>query len=91
MRFTWDARKASANARKHGVTFEEAATVFADPLASIVDDTAHDDRALILGDSIMQRLLVVVFSEIDEREIRIISARRATKRERRSYEETQGS
>ena len=91
MRFTWDARKASANVRKHAITFEEATTVFADPLALIVDDAAHADRALIVGESIIQRLLVTVFAEINEQEIRIISARRTTKRERRSYEENEGA
>ncbi len=89
MRFSWDPSKARANVRKHGVTFEEAATVFADPLALIVDDTVHTDRSLIIGESIVQRILVAVFVEIADDETRLISARRATKHERRSYEQDQ--
>ncbi len=69
MRFSWDPSKARANVRKHGVTFEEAATVFADPLALIVDDTVHADRSLIIGESIVQRILVAVFVEITDDEI----------------------
>lgn len=87
MRFTWDLRKATANVRKHGVTFEEATTVFADPLALIVEDATHADRVLVIGESVMRRVLVTVFVELDAEQIRIISARRATKHERRSYEE----
>ena len=73
--------------RKHGVTFEEAATVFADPLALIVEDARHAERALIVGESVLGRLLVTVFIEVKGDEVRIISARRATKHERRRYEE----
>ena len=87
MRFTWDPRKAAANERKHGVTFEEAVTVFADPLAIVVADTCHADRELIVGESSLGSLLVTVFAEIKEDEVRIISARCATKCERRRYEE----
>ena len=90
MRFTWDPPKARANVRKHGVTFEEATTVFADPLALIVTDTAYSDRSLIIGESIVRRILVAVFVEIADDEIRLISARRATRHERRSYEQGQG-
>ena len=85
VRFTWDPRKAAINLRKHGVTFEEATTVFGDPLALIVEDSADPDRALIIGESVVQRVLVTVFLEVHEQAIRIISARRATKRERRRY------
>ena len=53
----WDPRKASANERKHGVTFEEATTVFADPLALIVEDALHVDRAHIIGESGRRRIL----------------------------------
>jgi len=77
--------KAEMNLRKHGVTFEEATTVFGDPLALIVEDAADPDRALIVGESVVQRILVTVFLEVHEDEIRIISARRATRRERRRY------
>ena len=87
MRFTWDSRKASANVRKHGVTVEEAATVFADELALIAEDALDPARALIIGESAGRRILVTVFVEIHARQIRIISARRATSHERRRYEE----
>ena len=63
MRFSWDARKAAANHRKHGVTFEEATTVFADPLALIVGDPMHADRGVIIGESALRRTLVTVFAE----------------------------
>jgi hypothetical protein len=85
VRFTWDPGKAALNLRKHGVTFEEATTVFGDPLAFIVEDAVDPDRALIIGESVMRRMLVTVFLEVHEGEIRIISARRATSRERRRY------
>ena len=90
VRFTWDPPKARANVRKHGVAFEEATTVFADPLALIVNDTAYSDRSLIIGESIVRRILVAVFVEIADDEIRLISARRATRHERRFYEQGQG-
>jgi uncharacterized protein len=87
--FAWDAQKAAENLKNHGVAFDEAVTVFADPLASIFDDPDHSDdehRELIIGHSAEQRLLVVSFIE-RERRTRIISARRATARERKDYEE----
>jgi uncharacterized DUF497 family protein len=87
VRFAWDPRKAAANFRKHGVTFEEATTVFMDPLALIVDDMRHPERALIIGESALRRVLVTVFIEGGEEETRIVSARRATRQERRRYEE----
>jgi uncharacterized DUF497 family protein len=87
VRFTWDPRKAASNARKHGVTFAEAATVFADPLALSVEDALDPARALLIGISARMRILVAVHTEIDEDTIRIISARRATSLERRHYEE----
>ena len=86
--FEWDAAKATVNARKHGVTFEEAATVFGDPLAMLMPDPAHSDdeqRYVVLGLSRRQQLLVVAFLERPPR-TRIISARRATHQERRRYE-----
>ena len=86
MRFSWDARKAAANHRKHGVTFEEATTVFADPLA-LIGDPMHADRGVIIGESALRRTLVTVFAERSASETRIISARRATRNERRRYEE----
>ncbi len=87
MNFTWDPKKAIANLRKHCITFEEAATVFSDPLALIVTDDSHRDRAILIGESIGLRILLVVFLEIDGQDIRIISARRATGHERKRYEE----
>jgi len=87
--FEWDQRKADANLRKHGVSFEEASTVFGDPLSVTISDPAHstnEDRFVIMGASHERRLLVVVHADRRGR-IRIVSARRATKRERKGYEE----
>ena len=83
----WDGRKADPNARKHGVTFDEAATVFADPLAVIVGDEGHPENARLIGESIASRVLLVVFVESARDALRIVSARRATRNERRRYEE----
>ena len=79
--------KADRNARKHGVTFEEAATVFSDPLALIIEDESHHENARIIGESLAARILLVVFVERDGDLVRLISARRATRHERRRYEE----
>jgi uncharacterized DUF497 family protein len=90
--FEWDEDKAASNQKKHRVTFEEAATVFADPLAAIFDDEAHSEeeqREIIIGHSDENRLLLVSFTE-RAGAVRIISARRATKKERQDYEENQG-
>lgn len=87
--FEWDPRKAESNARNHGVTFDEASTVFGDPLALLMPDPDHslsEERYLVLGLSNRRRLLVVAFAERAPR-TRLISARRATRRERRRYEE----
>ena len=87
--FEWQASKAEANFRKHGVGFGEALPVFADPLARIFDDPDHsadESREVIVGHSTRQRLLIVSFTERG-RKVRIISARRATKRERHDYEQ----
>jgi uncharacterized protein len=87
--FEWDAKKAQENFKKHGVAFEEALTVFADPLASIFDDPDHsgkERRELITGHSVQQRVLIVSFTDRGRR-TRIIGARKATARERRDYEE----
>ena len=83
----WDGHKAELNARKHGVTFEEAATVFSDPLALIIEDESHPENARIIGESIAARILLVVFVERDRDLVRLISARRATRHERRRHEE----
>jgi uncharacterized DUF497 family protein len=87
--FEWDPAKAVANLAKHGVTFEEALTVFMDPMARIHGDPDHsgaERREIIVGHSIHRRLLLVSFVESGEK-VRLISARVATKRERRDYEE----
>jgi hypothetical protein len=85
--FSWSERKAATNLKKHGVSFSEAATVFADPLALAIDDAVHPERTVLLGMSDRHRLLLVVHAELGESTIRIISARRATSQERRRYEE----
>ncbi len=87
MRFTWDPKKAASNLRKHGVSFLEAVTVFADPLALVIADALHRDRAVLIGQSERQQLLVIVFVELTDDWIRIISARWATSHKRRQYEE----
>lgn len=88
MEFEWDLRKAASNLAKHRISFEEASTVFGDPLGRIVDDPRHsngEERCVLLGHSRCQRLLAVMFTERGEA-IRIISARKATRRERKDYE-----
>ena len=90
--FEWDDDKAKRNLAKHGVSFEEASTVFGDPFELVIHDPLHsqeEDRFVSLAESIQRRLLVVVFTERGDR-IRIISARKATRRERRKYEESRG-
>ncbi len=89
MEFEWDPRKDAANRRKHAVGFREATTVFGDPLATTFPDSEHsisEQRFLTIGVSAMGQLLVVAHAERNET-IRIISARPATPRERRFYEE----
>jgi uncharacterized DUF497 family protein len=89
LRFEWDSRKAFLNKRKHGVTFEEASTVFGDPLSITIPDPAHsigEDRFIIIGTSANNKLIVVVHTDHDDI-IRIISARKATAGERRQYEQ----
>jgi len=85
----WDSNKARKNRHKHGVAFEEAATVFTDPLSSTIPDPLHsddEDRFIIIGQSIQRRLLVVVHTDRGEN-IRIITARVANAHERKTYEE----
>ena len=87
--FEWDSRKAAQNARKHGVMFAEALTVFADPQARIFDDPDHsadERREIIVGYSRRPRLLVVGFTERSGR-VRIITARRASRAETTRHEE----
>ena len=86
----WDPEKAVANLRKHGVSFEEATTVFGDPMAMNMPDPDHsltEERFILLGLSHRLRLLVVAYAERGTR-TRLISAREATRKERRQYEET---
>jgi uncharacterized DUF497 family protein len=86
VRFTWDARKAAANLKKHGVSFEEASTAFEDELGAYYPDTLHEDRFILIGYSRRQRMLYVVHAEVQPEAIRIISARKATKHEKARYE-----
>jgi uncharacterized DUF497 family protein len=86
--FEWDPQKAITNFEKHGITFDEASTVFKDNLSLTIDDPLHsydEERLVLIGMSYKNRLLVVVHTEREE-SIRIISARKAVKRERRYYE-----
>jgi hypothetical protein len=88
-RFEWDRVKAAANIRKHQVSFDEAKTVFHDPLARIFDDEEHstlEKREIIIGRSAAQRLMLVSFTERGD-VIRVISARLTTQLERIDYEE----
>lgn len=90
MKFEWDPIKAAANIRKHGVSFDEAVTVFKDPLAFIFDDTAHSEeeqREIIIGISTLRRIVLACFVERMENVIRLISARPATRQEIKDYEE----
>ena len=87
--FTWDEKKAATNVAKHGVSFQDALTVFADPLARIFEDDEHshvEPREIIIGHSVKRRLRLVCFTEWGTA-IRILSARKATRRERLDYEE----
>jgi len=89
-RFQWDSRKAATNLRKHGVSFDEASTVFDDPRAAIFDDETHSTaevRELIIGHSVIGRLLLVSFAQRPGEMLRMISARVATKKERQDYED----
>ena len=86
MRFTWNARKAASNLKKHHVSFQEAATAFDDDLAAYYPDTLHEDRFILIGYLRRQRLLYVVHAEVQDDVIRIISARKATSHEKAHYE-----
>src|SRR3989304_5271587 len=86
LRFRWDATKARQNRAKHGVAFQEATTVFMDSLASILDDQALPGREATVGESLAGRVLYVVFVET-EHGVRILRARRATRKERKHHEE----
>lgn len=89
MRFEWDPQKAESNIQKHGVSFDEAVTVFKDPLAFIFDNETHSEeehREIIIGMSTLRRMLLVCFVERVENTVRIISARPATRQEIKDYE-----
>ena len=88
--FEWDIAKDKINFRKHRITFNEAKTVFYDPLAKIFDDEIHsvrEFREIIIGHSQFNKILLVVFVEKKRNRVRIISARIATKKEKKDYEE----
>ena len=87
--FEWDSRKAESNLKKHGISFDEATTIFGDPLSLLMDDPKHssdEQRFLVIGLSVQHRLLVAAFAERPPR-TRIISARLATRHERKQYEQ----
>ncbi len=84
----WDEEKAKSNLKKHGVSFEEAATIFNDPKIATISDPDHsedEERDVSLGMSVIMRLLAVIHTFRKER-IRLISARKATKAEKKNYE-----
>lgn len=94
LQFEWDKKKAESNLQKHNVTFDEASTVFDDPLAHIFDDEKHsqeEKREIVIGESVLKRLLVVCFTERAKDLIRIISARLANKKEHKKYEDNKTS
>ena len=89
LRFEWDGRKAARNLIKHGISFDEATTVFSDPLSLAIPDPDHsgeDERWIIIGETHRRRLVVVVHTD-DAGTVRIISAREADRQEREKYEE----
>ena len=86
MRFVWDDNKAAANLKKHGVSFDEAAKAFEDPLGAYYPDSLHENRFILVGYSEKNRLLYVVHAEVEGNRIRIISARKATMNEKAHYE-----
>jgi len=89
MEFEWDKEKAAANLAKHGVSFEEAKTVFDDPLYIDFYDPDHsvdEHRYIIIGESQQRRMLIVSYTERDDI-VRLISAREVTRSERETYEE----
>jgi len=88
--FEWDKVKAESNEKKHGVSFSEASTIFGDPLEMTIEDPKHSSgeyRFLSIGRSSTGNLLVVSYTEREQNLIRIISARKATKKELKNYEQ----
>ena len=87
MRYQWDRNKAATNLNKHGIDFADAVSVFSDELAiTIFDERFEEERFVTIGTDCFNRVLVVVYTMRDD-EIRLISARKATRKERRQYEE----
>lgn len=92
-KFEWDNRKAERNALKHGISFAMAAFAFDDPFALILDDekhSSHERRHWLIGDSEAKVMVIVFTMRPTSGSIRIVSARRANRRERRIYEENKG-
>ena len=88
MNVVWDIKKAAANIRNHGVEFSHGATVLDDPMAVTIEDTRHEEQRFVtVGSDILGMVLIVVYSYSGEEEIRLISARKATPKERRIYEQ----
>jgi hypothetical protein len=88
VRINWDKNKSARNARKHGVTFAEAATAFDDPDGCYLrnETPSYEDRLILIGYSCTPRLLYVVHAEVGRDSIRIVSARRASRAQKRIYE-----
>lgn len=90
MQFEWDPKKARANLKKHGLSFEEASTAFDDDYAKVFFDDVHSDeeiREIIVGYSLKNRMLIVCFTETGHEKVRIITAREPTRLERKDYED----
>ena len=88
MNVVWDVKKAAANIRNHGIEFSHAATVLDDPMAVTIEDTGYaEQRFVTIGSDLLGRILVVVYTYSGEEEIRLISARKATPKERGIYEQ----
>jgi len=88
MNIVWDTKRAAANIRSHGIEFSHAATVLDDPMAITIEDTRHgEQRFVTIGADILGKVLVVVYAYSGEEEIRLISARKATPKEGRVYEQ----
>lgn len=88
--FFWDSNKNKINKKKHRVSFEEAESCFYDPMHILINDPDHsesEERMILLGVSSKSNLLIVIHAEVNEDEIRIISARKANRKERKNYEE----
>ena len=88
METSWDPKKAQINIRQHGIEFSHAATVLDDPIALTIEDKRHgEQRFVTIGSDLLGRILVVVYAYGDKEQIRLISARKASPKERKQYEE----